>query len=162
MAAEFREEAQRTRRVLERVPEGKLTWRPHPKSMSLGQLALHIASIPERLVPMLRQSEHELNREASQSPDEAKTTGEILAALERSVQDAGAYLDRASDDELRAAWTLKAGGRPLFTKSRMEVIRMFMLSHVYHHRGQLSVYLRLLDVPVPSIYGPSADDNPFA
>lgn len=161
LAAEFREEAHRTRRVLERVPMNKLAWKPHAKSLSLGQLALHIAAVQGRIVPMLRKAEHEVDPNGLQF-EEAKTTDEILAAFEQSVHDAGGYLDGLGDDDLRAAWTLKAGGHTLFTKTRMEVIRMIMLSHVYHHRGQLSVYLRLLDVPVPSIYGPSADDNPFA
>jgi len=160
LAAEFRAEAQTTRRVLERVPAEKLAWKPHAKSSSLGQLALHIAAVPGRVAPLLQKSEHEVNPGAfqfshPQSPDE------IFAAFDQSVQDAGAYLDSLTDEDLRAPWTLTARGRALFTKSRAEVIRMIMLSHIYHHRGQLSVYLRLLDVPVPSIYGPSADDNPF-
>lgn len=160
-AAEFRGEAQITRRVLERVPADKLTWKPHPKSSSLGQLALHIAAVPGRFVPSLQQTEHEINPNAFQFQHPG-SKDEILTTFDQSLQDVGAYLDSLTDEELRAPWTLKAGGRALFTKSRADVIRMIMLSHIYHHRGQLSVYLRLLDVPVPSIYGPSADDNPFA
>jgi uncharacterized damage-inducible protein DinB len=158
---EFREEAATTRRVLERIPAEKLSWKPAAKSMSLGQLALHIAIVPGRFVANLKKAEHEVDPKAFRF-EEAKSTEEILAAFDQSVKEAGAYLDSLSDEQLRAAWTLKANGRPLFTKSRQDVVRMIMLSHIYHHRGQLSVYLRLLDVPVPSIYGPSGDENPFA
>jgi uncharacterized damage-inducible protein DinB len=161
VAAEFREEAKTTRRVLERVPAGKLSWKPHAKSLSLGQLALHVAAVPGRFVLVLQKEEHEVNP-SNFIFEEAKSTEEILAVFEQSVNDAGAYLDGLSEEQALADWMLKANGRPLFTKSRMDVVRMIMLSHIYHHRGQLSVYLRLLDVPVPSIYGPSADENPFA
>lgn len=159
LAAEFREEANKTRRVLERVPARKLTWKPHTKSLSLGQLALHIAA-QGRIVPMLQKTEHELDPNALQFP-EAESTEEILTVFEQSVKDAGAFLDGLTEEQARADWTLKVHGQALFTKSKLDVIRMIMLSHIYHHRGQLSVYLRLLDVPVPSIYGPSADENPF-
>ncbi|HUA00540.1 MAG TPA: DinB family protein [Candidatus Aquilonibacter sp.] len=161
LAAEFREEARTTRRVLERMPIDKLNWKPTAKSMSLGQLALHIASVPGRTVSMFEKTEHEVDPNAFRF-EEAKSAEEILAVFDQSAEDAGAFLDSLSDEELRAAWTLKANGRTLFTKSRQDVIRMIMLSHIYHHRGQLSVYLRLLDIPVPSIYGPSGDENPFA
>jgi uncharacterized damage-inducible protein DinB len=161
VGTEFREEAKTTRRVLEKVPADKLNWKPAAKSMSLGQLALHIAVVPGRFVANLKKTEHEVNPAAFKF-EEAKSTEEILALFDQSVADAGAFLDGLSEEQLRAAWTLKANGRPLFTKSRQDVVRMIMLSHIYHHRGQLSVYLRLLDVPLPSIYGPSADENPFA
>lgn len=161
VAAEFREEANTTRRVLERVPASKLGWKPHAKSLSLGRLALHIATVPGRLVPLVQKTEHEINPTGLKF-EEPRSTEEILAAFDQSVKDAGAYLDGLRADEARAAFTLKANGRTLFTKPRLGVIRMIMLNHVYHHRGQLSVYLRQLDVPVPSIYGPSADENPFA
>ena len=161
VGVEFREEAKTTRRVLERIPAGKLSWKPTAKSMSLGQLALHIAAVPGRTVSMFKKTEHEVDPNAFRF-EEAKSTDEILAVFDRSVKDAGAFLDTLNDEQLRAAWTLKANGRTLFTKSRQDVLRMIMLSHIYHHRGQLSVYLRLLDVPVPSIYGPSGDENPFA
>ena len=161
VGAEFREEARTTRRVLERIPTDKLSWKPTAKSMSLGQLGLHIAVVPGRFVANLKKTEHEVDPKAFRF-DEAKSTEEILAAFDQSVKEAGDFLDGLSEEQLRAAWTLKANGRPLFTKSRQDVVRMVMLSHIYHHRGQLSVYLRLLDVPVPSIYGPSGDENPFA
>lgn len=161
VGTEFREEAKTTRRVLERVPADKLSWRPTAKSMSLGQLALHIAVVPGRFVGNMRKTEHEVDPNAFRF-EEAKSAEDILVAFDQSVKEAGDFLDGLSEEQLRAAWTLKANGRPLFTKSRQDVVRMIMLSHIYHHRGQLSVYLRLLDVPVPSIYGPSGDENPFA
>jgi uncharacterized damage-inducible protein DinB len=161
VGAEFRDEAKTTRRVLERVPADKLGWKPTPKSMSVGQLALHIAAVPGRIVPMLSKTEHDVDPNAFKF-EEAKSTEDILAVFDRSVKDAGAFLDALGAEQLGEAFTFRANGRPLFTKARVDVIRMIMLSHIYHHRGQLSVYLRLLDVPVPSIYGPSGDENPFA
>ena len=161
VAAEFREEAQTTRRVLERVPADKLGWKPHQKSLSIGQLALHIAVLPGRFAPLLQKTVHEVNPANFQFPQPASRE-EILAAFEQSTKDAGAFLESLDDANAQAQWTLTANGRTLFTRTRLGVIRMIMLSHVYHHRGELAVYLRLLDVPVPSIYGPSADENPFA
>ena len=110
VAAEFREEAATTRRVLERVPADKLAWRPHPKSMSLGQLALHIATTPGRLAAVVRKPEHEFNP-AGNKIEEARGTAEILAAFDQSVKDAGTYLDGLSEEDARAPFTLKVGGR---------------------------------------------------
>jgi uncharacterized damage-inducible protein DinB len=160
VGAEFREEAKTTRRVLERLPADKLSWKPTPKSMSVGQLALHIAAVPGRIVPMLSKTEHDVDPNAFRF-EEAKSKDECLAVFDQSVKDAGAFLDGLGPEQLSQAFTFKANGRLLFTKARVDLIRMIMLSHIYHHRGQLSVYLRLLDIPVPSIYGPSADENPF-
>jgi uncharacterized damage-inducible protein DinB len=161
MAAEFREEAKTTRRVLEKVPTGKLSWKPHAKSLSLGQLALHIAVVPGRISGALRKPEHEISPSGFAFSDPGSTE-EILAAFDQSVKEAGAFLDGLSEEEARGGWTLKANGKTIFTKPRLGVVRTIMFSHIFHHRGQLSVYLRQLDVPVPSIYGPSADENPFA
>lgn len=161
LGAEFREEAVTTRRVLERVPAEKLGWRPHAKSMSLGQLALHIAAVPGRTIGMFKTPAHEVDPNAFHF-EEPKSRDEILAVFDQSVKDAGAFLDSLTDEQLRAAWSLTAQGHTIMSKSRQDAIRMIVLSHIFHHRGQLSVYLRLLDVPVPSIYGPSGDENPFA
>lgn len=161
MVAEFREEAKTTRRVLERVPGTKLNWKPHARSLSLGQLALHIAAVPGQVVAIFKKDEHEVTPSSFQF-DEAAGTEEILAVFDQSVKDAELYLIALSGEQARAHWSLKANGRTLFTRPRVEVIRMTMQNHIYHHRGQLSIYLRMLDVLVPSIYGPSADDNPFA
>ena len=160
MVAEFQEEAKTTRRVLDRVPIDRLSWKPHQKSLSIGQLAFHIAAVPGRLVPMLATREHEINPANFQFPQPASRE-EIFAAFDQSIKDAGAFLESLSDVDAQADWTLKGNGKTIFTKTRLGVIRLIMLSHLYHHRGELAVYLRLLDVPVPSIYGPSADENPF-
>jgi len=160
LGAEFREEARTTRRVLERVPTDKLSWRPHAKSMSLGQLAFHIAAVPGRTISMFQKTEHAVDPNAFRV-EEAKSAEEILAVFDQSVKDAGAFLDSLTDEQLRAGWALTANGHTVLSKSRQDAMRMVMFSHIFHHRGQLSVYLRLLDVPVPSIYGPSGDENPF-
>jgi uncharacterized damage-inducible protein DinB len=162
MLNEFRQEAETTRRVLERVPADKLTWKPHSKSMSLGQLAIHIASIPGRLGYIVTQQDQlEVNPEAF-TPTPPKDLKEVHETFEQSCKDADGYLQGLSDQAAMADWTLFVQGQPAFTLPRIAVLRSIMLNHWYHHRGQLSVYLRLLDVPVPIIYGRSADENPFA
>jgi len=161
MLKEFRQEAETTRRVLERVPADKLTWKPHSTSMSLGELAIHIAGIPGRLGSAVAQQDRlDLNPEAF-VPAVPKDLQEIHDTFEQSCKDAEAYLESMSDQTAMADWTLLARGNPVFTLPRIAVLRSIMLNHWYHHRGQLSVYLRMLDVPVPVIYGRSADENPF-
>ena len=155
---EFRAEAKTTERVLGKVPTEKLTWKPHPKSLSLGQLALHIATVPGTTARMLQKDEHEVSPDAFRFQD-PKSAEEIRSTFQQSVKDAEAFLSGLSDQQAMGNFTLKARGRSVFTQPRLSVVRMIMLSHWYHHRGQLSVYLRLLNVPVPSIYGPSADDE---
>jgi uncharacterized damage-inducible protein DinB len=157
--AELEQEAVSTRRVLERVPEDRLTWRPHPRSMSLGQLALHIATTPggvARLAALDGAEAPQFNAPA------AEGKAAILGAHDESVRAAREFLRGLDDERAEAVWTMTRGGAPVFTVPRIELIRTIMLRHVYHHRGELCVYLRLLDVPVPAIYGPSADENPFA
>jgi uncharacterized damage-inducible protein DinB len=161
MTGELRQEAATTKRVLERVPSDKLTWKPHPKSMSLGQLALHVATIPGGIAKMAQPDEFDISTANFNSPPPA-STAEILAALDASVQGAEAYLGGLDDSAATRSWRMTRGDKDIFAMPRIAMLRMIMLSHWYHHRGQLSVYLRMLDVPVPSIYGPSADDNPFA
>ncbi len=161
MLDELRQEAVTTRRVLERVPEEKLSWRPHPKSMSLGQLALHVASIPSNLVGLAQLEEFDASQ-ANFEPPEAKDLREILAALDASVKVTEDYLSGLNDETAARSWRLTLRGNEVFTIPRTGLLRTIMLNHWYHHRGQLSVYLRLLDVPVPVIYGRSADENPFA
>ncbi len=161
MLNEFREEAAITRRVLERVPADKLSWRPHPKSMSLGQLALHVASIPGALAKLAQLEEFDAAK-ASFDPPAPGSVKEIHAALDQSVRSAEECLSGMSEQAAQGNWRLTFGGKEVFTKPRVGVLRSIMLNHWYHHRGQLSVYLRLLEVPVPVIYGRSADENPFA
>ena len=161
MLSELREEAVTTKRVLERVPPDKLSWRPHAKSMSLGQLALHVASIPGNLTRLAQLDEFDA-AQANFNPPEPKGLDEIHTALEQSVRSAEEYLTSITEKVASANWRLAMRGKELFSRPRIAVLRSIMLNHWYHHRGQLSVYLRLLDVPVPIIYGRSADENPFA
>jgi uncharacterized damage-inducible protein DinB len=159
LLAELEQESHTTRRVLERVPQAHLSWRPHPKSMSLGQLALHVATVPgavaELLVP-----------ESMEAPQfvhpEAATAGELVPALDASVASARQHLGGLSDSAMGSTWRVMRGDRELMAMPRAAFARAIMLNHWYHHRGQLLVYLRLLNVPVPSVYGPTADENPFA
>ena len=156
---ELEQEAQTTRRVLERVPDGQLDWRPHPKSYSLGQLALHVAQIPGAVATLALQSPATppefVQERVARSVD-------LVPALRQSLEDAKTALAHVSDAAMQETWRLVAGDRELMAMPRVAFLRAVMLNHWYHHRGQLVVYLRQLDVPVPSVYGPSADENPFA
>jgi len=159
MLAELRQEAVITRRILERVPEAKLTWRPHEKSMTLGQLALHIAAVPGRFPEALKQNVFESPGFIAPQPESKQ---EILDAFEESVTQAQKYVAGLTPEVATSAWTLQVNGKPVLSAPRVSMLRMVMMNHIYHHRGQLSVYLRLLNVSVPVIYGASADENPFA
>lgn len=155
---ELDQEAKITQRVLERVPEDKLAWKPHPKSFSLGQLALHIAADQGSLARVAAMDNFEV---PNFQQAEAKSRKEILEAFAQSQTEAKATLQGMDDAHMTGALTLSRGGKVLMSLPRVAFVRSIMLNHIYHHRGQLSVYLRLLDVPVPSIYGPSADENPW-
>jgi uncharacterized damage-inducible protein DinB len=161
MTSEMQREAAITRRVLERVPADKLSWKPHPKSMSLGQLALHIATLPGRLSRLAQMDEFDIPA-ANFDPPDPHSTEEILGAHDVSVKTAREYLSSISEPAALGDWRLTFSGKEVFTISRAELLRTMMLNHWYHHRGQISVYLRLLEVSVPAIYGRSADENPFA
>jgi uncharacterized damage-inducible protein DinB len=156
---EIEQESKVTQRVLDRVPEDKLTWKPHPRSSSLGQLALHIAVGQGRLAEILAKDTHEIGIISQPQPASRK---EILEAFSQNTAAALETLKKLSDSQLVAVWTLTKGGKVVLSAPRVGVIRSILMNHFYHHRGQLSVYLRMLEVPVPSIYGPSADENPFA
>jgi uncharacterized damage-inducible protein DinB len=156
---ELEQEAQTTKRVLDRIPENKLAWRPHPKSYSLGQLALHIASAPGNVAGIAAQDTAEA---PNFSQPEAKSRQEVLDTFSKSLESAKATLKNMDDARLASPWSLTKNGRVVMSVPRIGFLRSVLMNHVYHHRGQLSVYLRMLDVPVPSIYGPSADENPFA
>jgi uncharacterized damage-inducible protein DinB len=161
MLNELHQEATTTKRLLERVPGDKLSWKPHPKSMSLGQLALHVANIPIDLTRLAQVDEFDAER-ANFNPASPNSVKDVLIALDASVESAGQYLRRMSDMTAAGTWRLTLRGKEVFTIPRSGLLRSLMLNHWYHHRGQLSVYLRLLDVPLPVIYGRSADENPFA
>jgi len=156
---EFETEAGTTRRVLERVPSDKLAWKPHPKSMSLGTLALHVATSPGVIIGWCCEDETTFS---GQAPPDPTSTAEILAAHDASVKKVKETIPQIGDEGMQKMWTAKAGGQTLMTMPKAALTRAIVMNHWVHHRGQLSVYLRLLDVPVPSIYGPSADENPFA
>jgi uncharacterized damage-inducible protein DinB len=158
---ELDQEAATTRRVLERVPGDKLGWKPHAKSMSLGQLALHVATTPGAVAKFLLNDGLDIGAVSFEQPA-AKSASELLPALDESVMTAKEVLTGLDDHKAMATWRLTRAGNELFAAPRIAVARSIMLNHWYHHRGQLSVYLRLLNIPVPSIYGPSADENPFA
>ena len=158
---ELRQEAATTKRLLDRVPADKLDWRPHARSMSLGQLALHVATIPGGLSQMAQLSEFDATN-MNFEPPVPESTAAIMAAFEQSIADASKYLSALTPASAAGEWRLTLRGNEVFRMPRAGLLRSLLLNHWYHHRGQLSVYLRLLDVPVPVIYGRSADENPFA
>jgi uncharacterized damage-inducible protein DinB len=161
LAAEMRQEARTTRRVLERVPEASFGWKPHEKSMTLGRLAAHVAELPELVIPALTRPELDF-ASGDFKPFVPQTTAELLEKFDRNIEAATALLDRQPDESMGERWRLRSGDHVLFEMTRAMVVRFVGLNHVVHHRGQLSVYLRLLDVPLPSIYGPTADEAPGA
>jgi len=156
---ELEYEGQTTRRVLERVPGDKLSWKPHDKSMSLGQLALQVATVPGSIAEMSRKSPFTLSGFVQPSPASA---AELLPALDRSVARAREILLTMDEASLAEVWRAVDGEREVMALPVGVLLRSIMLNHWYHHRGQLSVYIRQVGALVPSIYGPSADENPFA
>ena len=155
---ELEQEAATTRRVLERVPTDKLAWKPHEKSMSLGTLALHVATAPGYISDWATQDSTKF---APGGPPDPKSTAEILSAHDSGLAKAKSNLNTIGDAGLAWMWSMQTpDGKTVMTMPKAALIRSIVMNHVYHHRGQLSVYLRLLNVPVPSIYGPSADEGP--
>ena len=158
---DFDHEMATTRRVLERVPENASAWKPHHKSMGMGELAVHIANIPRYGSAIFGGDELDFA-----GPDRARyagppfeTTARLIEFYDDNVRTARAAILSAGDDAMRGKWSLRAGPKIIFSLPRKAVVRSFILSHSIHHRGQLSVYLRLKDVAVPSIYGPTADET---
>lgn len=161
LAAELAFEFPITRRVLERVPSDRLSWQPHAKSMTLGQLALHLAQIPGHFVRIAQTDGLDFSTRPSTYAAGESTTA-ILAAFDQSVAAAKAALADLTDERASDTWRATYGERPVFAGPRLGIMRTMGLHHMIHHRGELVVYLRLLDVPVPVVYGRSADENPFA
>jgi len=158
---ELRQEALTTKRVLERLPEEKLSWKPHETSMSLGQLSLHVASIPGNVTRLAQLDAFDAS-DANFIPPQPESVEQILSAFDESLNSAESYLSGLDDKAATDTWRLTSKGEEVFSMPRISMLRTIMLNHWYHHRGQLAVYLRLLEVPVPVIYGRSADENPFA
>jgi uncharacterized damage-inducible protein DinB len=158
LLAEFEVQAPITRKFLERVPENKLTWKPHEKSMTAGQLAYHLASVPGGVIKFVQNN-------PAQAPDFASfpqpaTRDEILKTFDDSIGTVRSTLSSCGEDHMNETWRMVAGGREILAQPRGQFLRDVMLSHWYQHRGQFSVYLRILNVPVPASFGPSADEPP--
>ena len=152
---EFDQEMATTRRLLERVPSDKAAWKPHPKSFSLGHLAQLLSWMPGWIAQTIRDTEINLKGQAGYSLEKTET---LLDMFDKNVRDARDAITAASDKDFGVSWSLKMGDQALMTLPRSVAVRQH-INHLVHHRGQLSVYLRLVDVPLPSIYGPTADER---
>ena len=161
---EFDHEMALTRKTLERVPEDKPDWKPHEKSMTLARLAGHLAELPSFTAMALQQDSFNVRPVGggpSRQPLVMSSRRQLLEDFDNNVAGFRSTIANASDETLLKSWSLLAGDKTIFTAPRIGVIRSFCLNHIIHHRAQLGVYLRLNNVPVPSVYGPSADENPF-
>jgi uncharacterized damage-inducible protein DinB len=162
LTSELEREAVGIRKTLEQVPEGKNDWKPHPKSMALGYLATIVATIPSWLDMVVNMDELDINPPGGSKykPAEWKTRGELLEQFENSLQRGREVLSKTTDDRLlNTKWKMLAAGKVMSEQTRYEAIRDGVLNHMAHHRGQLTVYLRLNEAKVPAIYGPSADEG---
>ncbi len=158
LLAEFDHEIGTTRRLLERIPDDKLAWKPHDKSMTLGRLATHLSNIPHWSGHILVEPFFDLST-APPDGDARSGHAEIVRHFAEGASAARRVIAQMSDAELNASWSLKRGDQQVFTMPRVAVFRSFVVHHLIHHRGQLTVYLRLNDIPLPAIYGPSADEG---
>lgn len=154
---EYDEEISSTRKILECVPDDKLGWKPHDKSMLLGRLAGHIAELPNWATRAITTDTFEFT--PGRAPYIGSSRADLLEKLNLTAAEGRAAIAGASDEEFSKPWTFKFAGKTVFTLPKFAVLRRMALSHLVHHRGQLSVYLRLLDVPIPGMYGPSADES---
>jgi uncharacterized damage-inducible protein DinB len=157
LLAEYDHEMGTTRRLLERVPNDRLPWKPHARSMSMGGLATHLSNIPHWAGTILKEASFDLAG-APPNLEPKSSRAEILEAFDQSTRQARGLMDQ-TDAEYASRWTLTRGGQEMFSMPRVAAFRSFVLNHIIHHRGQLSVYLRLNDILVPAIYGPSADEG---
>jgi uncharacterized damage-inducible protein DinB len=158
---EFDQEMANTRKVLERVPAEKSSWKPHPKSSEFGALAAHIANMPDWAGLTLQQDSFDYAPPGAPPYETPRfaSTADLLAAFDKSVAQARSALAAADDSKMMEPWSLMAGGKTVMTMPRVAVIRTFVMNHTVHHRAQLGVYLRLNNIPVPGLYGPSADEQ---
>jgi uncharacterized damage-inducible protein DinB len=163
LLGEFDNEMKNTRKTLERIPEEKFSWKPHPKSMELGRLSTHIAELAGWIPETFRTDSFDINPPGGQMRQPRKVTSrqELLDLFDTNVAAGRAALAGAKDEQFDQSWSLLRTGQPIFTLPRAAVLRTLVLNHMIHHRAQLGVYLRMNDVPVPAIYGPSADEQPF-
>jgi len=160
MLAEFEAQAPLTRKFLERLPEDKLGWKPHERSMTAGQLALHLASVPGGVIRIAQTNPAPMPGGDAFTFPEPKTRAEILQKYDESVATVRSVLPKFDDAAMNERWRFEAGDQELYVQPRVQLLRDAMLSHWYQHRGQFSVYLRMLNVAVPSTWGPSADEAP--
>ncbi|HVB34537.1 MAG TPA: DinB family protein [Patescibacteria group bacterium] len=163
LLAEFDHEMENTRKTLERVPEDKFSWKPHAKSMELGRLSTHVAELPGWIQQALQKDSLDINPPGGQGyqPPQISSRRQLLELFDKNVSAGRAALAAATDDQFGQPWSLLNAGKPIFTLPRAAVLRAMVMNHIIHHRAQLGVYLRLNDVPVPAIYGPSADETRF-
>ena len=161
LLGEFDHEMANSRKVLERVPDAKWDWKPHAKSFSMGALAGHLAFIPQWAKVTIEELQFDVNPVGGHAvqPPPLKTRADILAYFDKGVAEARAALLAVSDENLMKPWSLLSGGKTIFAMPRVAVLRGMIMNHMIHHRGQLTVYLRMNDVPVPALYGPSADES---
>jgi len=157
LAIEMEQEAAIARKLLERLPEDKFGWQPHEKSMTLGRLANHVAEIYEWTTPTIKQDVFDF-AEIDYKPEDVETTEALLTKFDNVVSSSIEILNGTTDPEFMRTWTMKEGDKIFFEMPKAVVMRSFVMNHMVHHRGQLSVFMRLLDIPVPQIYGPSADE----
>ena len=156
--AEIKHEAASTRKILERVPEGKFDWKPHEKSMALGRLAVHVAELPIFLNSILSLDDFDFTK-GHYKVSRANTQEELMTVFQKNLDECLQTLQNTSDEKMQANFTLRSGDHVMATLPRMVAVRSMAMNHLIHHRGQIAVYLRLLDVPVPGLYGPSADER---
>ena len=156
---EFDREMGQTRKVLDRVPDDQFAWRPHPTSMTLGRLAEHLAEMPLWATTTMAQGGIDMMTPRPAEYQSPANRAEVLAIFDANLKAARANVAGKTDGEFDAPWTLKAGGKEVFTMPKASVMRAFVINHMVHHRGQMTVYLRMLGVPIPSIYGPSGDER---
>jgi uncharacterized damage-inducible protein DinB len=158
---EFDQEMGNTRKVLERVPDDRWSWKPHDKSGTVGWLASHVATMPDWAAVTVKQDELDYAPvgETQYQPPVMENRKQLLEVFDKGVTDARAAIAAASDQDMQKNWTLLAGGQTIFVMPRVAVMRGMVMNHLIHHRAQLTVYFRLLDVPVPGLYGPSADET---
>lgn len=155
--AELKHEAAATQRILERIPEDKFGWKPHEKSMTLGRLATHVAELPEFLNSILTLDDFDFTK-GHYKVSHANTTDELMNVFHQKLDEVVHTLENTSDEKMKANFTLRSGDHVLATVPRVAAVRSMAINHLFHHRGQIAVYLRLLDIPVPGLYGPSADE----